>query len=299
MFGGQLVRELAGDPNVRVRAMVRDRSKFDVRAENVEVVVGDLDVPDSLVAPLAGVSHVFLTSPMDGRIAARESAVLDAASGGTAHVLKLHGAVDHSGDALGRQHEKVIARLQSSDLPWTLISPNSVLETSLLPYAPLIAWSALVGMSGTGRVGFVGVADVARVAAQVVRSGGHQAENLLITGPAAITMGEVAHALSTALGRPIRYYDLPEEEFAKMLLADGGYPSREVLETAVLCHMRAWRDGRAELVTDTVEQVTGHAPQSAVDWAREHRAVFDRPLTPADEAAAGELAQQLAPFLTT
>jgi NAD(P)H dehydrogenase (quinone) len=276
MFGGALVRELAGDARIQVRAMVRDRSKFTAHAPNVEAVTGDLDIPDSLVEPLTGVTHVFLTSPMDAHIAARETAVTAAAARtGTAHVLKLHGAVDHAGDPLARQHEQSIAALRSSGLPWTLISPSSVLETSLLPYAQLIAWNALVGISGTGRVGFVALTDVARVAAEVIRSAGYVGQNLLITGPAAVTLKQVADDLGAVIGRTVHYYDLPEEDFAQMLLTEGGYPSRDVLETTVLCHMRAWRDGRAELVADTVQTVTGQTPQSVRDWIAHHRDPFD------------------------
>lgn len=278
MFGGALVKELAGAPDVRVRAMVRREPKAPQAAPNVEYVTGDMDEPASLARAVAGATHVFLVSPMDAHVARREMNVIDAAAASEArpHVLKLHGAVEHRGDRLSSLHGQSIARLKASGLPWTLVSPNSVMETSFNWLAETLQDDAIYGTSGHGRVGFVALADVARVAAAVIRGQRAEGENLLVTGPAALDMYQVAAAFSAALGRAIHYRDLPEEQLAAMFLEWGAFPDRDALDVGVLCHFRAWGRGDADLVTDTYRRVTGREPQTVAEWLREHLATFAR-----------------------
>ncbi len=292
MFGRALVEELLGDDEVAVRAMVRDRGKFTLQAPNLEVVVGDMDKSETLAPALEGVTHVFLSSPIDERITARECAVIDASLAGDGpHVLKLHGAVRHD-DELASLHGAVLDHLTSCGLPWTLISPNSVMETSLLSYAETLKWDCIMGMSGHGKVGLVALADVATATAAVVRSEGFEGRDCRLTGPAALDLYEVAAAFSDAFGRPIHYYDLPEDDFAALLLEHDATVTREQLEISVLCHLRAWRQGRAELVTDTVAELTGRPAATVRDWAAAHREQLDLPRHLSDKAMAKMVAMR-------
>ncbi|NQU37881.1 MAG: NAD(P)H-binding protein, partial [Actinobacteria bacterium] len=252
MFGGALIRELAGTPDINVRALVRDASRFTVSAPNVTVVVGDMDKPETLTAAVEGATHIFLVTPMDDHIVTRERAVTDAAvaSASNPHILKIHGAVEHRGDHLSSMHLASIDYIKASGLNWSLISPNSVMETSLLGFAGTVKMDAIFGMSGHGKVGFVALEDIARATATVIKQGlGGNGDNFLLTGPRAIDLYEVAEAMSTAVGRDVTYYDMPEEAFANVLLQEKIYPDRDSLETNVLCHLRAWGRGDASLVT--------------------------------------------------
>ena len=68
MFGGRVARGLL-DAGRRVRALVRDRSRgAELEAAGAELVVADLDSPETLPRALDGVERLFLVSPMDGRI---------------------------------------------------------------------------------------------------------------------------------------------------------------------------------------------------------------------------------------
>jgi uncharacterized protein YbjT (DUF2867 family) len=94
MFGGRIARGLV-DAGKSVRALVRDREKAsDLEAAGAELVVADMDQPESLGRALDGIERVFLVSVMDDRIEARETAVTAAAKdAGVDFVLKLYGAV--------------------------------------------------------------------------------------------------------------------------------------------------------------------------------------------------------------
>ncbi|MFN8126624.1 MAG: NAD(P)H-binding protein [Candidatus Nanopelagicales bacterium] len=271
MFGQAVIRQLLGRDDVQIRAMVRDPAKFSLTAPNLEVVRGDMDDPASLVAPTKDVTHIFLTSPMDEHITAREEAVVDAAAAnGTPHLVMIYGAVHHEGDHLDQLHQASIAHAKASGLPWTLISPTSVIETVMNPIKEQIGMGVWLGTSGHGKAALVAVDDVGRVVAEVVSGEGHEGQNYECTGPGLVDMGMIATMLGKAVDRKITYLDIPEKDFTEMLVEHAGYPDAEAVEIGVLCHFRAWRDGRAEALTDTVRRVTGQAPQSVSDWIDAH-----------------------------
>lgn len=297
MFGSALIGQLANLPGVSVRGMVRQAGTLDPPAPNVVEVVGDMDDTSSLGPAMAGVTHVFLTSPMDDHIAAREMAVVDAAkAAGHIHIVKIHGAVEHRGDHLSSLHLQSIAHIQQSGLPWTLVSPNSVMETSILPFTRAVKYDAIFGMSGHGKVGMVALHDVAAATRTVIMGAeaDHNGQNYKITGPEGVDLYDVAEAISQAIGRTVVYYDMPEAAFAQMMLEQTGAPSEEWLEINILCHLRAWGRGDAALVTDTFTSLTGNQPTTLRQWIGQHVDQFNAPQTPEDQAAAAAIRRQYA-----
>ncbi len=275
MFGSRVVAELVkqGQP---VRALVRDEARARrLLGESPELAVADMDVPDTLPAALAGVDQVFLVSPMDDKIATRELAMIQAArEAGVDQVLKLFGAVRHDDD-LSRMHGTSIDALRESGMRWALVSPNSVIETTLLSQIPALKQAgAMLGSAADSRVGLVAADDVGRASAAVfVRDDVPTGEDFVLTGPEALTMTEVATIMTEALGRPVAYEDLPEDVFASILVQNGLTP--EQAEIGVLAHFRAWREGGADVVTDTYRELTGLEPISVRQWVADNRSAFD------------------------
>ncbi len=89
---------------------------------------------------------------------------------GVRRIVKLFGAVEHHGDALARLHEASVEAIRQSGLEWALLSPTSVLETSLLSTIPWIeATGGVVASAGEGRVAHIAATgDVARAGAVVL-----------------------------------------------------------------------------------------------------------------------------------
>lgn len=278
MFGSRVLRETAAR-GASVRALVRSEARAaDLPDVGAEVAVGDLDAPDSLDKAFAGVDTVFLVTPMDDKIQARERAALEAAQRvGVRRIVKLYGAVRHHGDSLDAQHMASIEAIKGSGLSWALVSPNSVMETSLLSQKESIKYmGALVAPAGQGRVGLVAADDVARAAAVVLAERDESGANYELTGPAAVTMAEMAAALTAALGQPIGYQDMPEDEFRTMLVQEAGIPE-DLVDIQVMFHFAAWKRGDADLVTDTYRELTGQEPMSVAEWALAHRDEFPAP----------------------
>lgn len=274
MFGGAVLEALKGSA-LPVRAMVRDISKLPQPPANTEVRAWDMDDPVSVRKAMDGVEKLFLCTPMDAKIAEREGRIIEAAqAAGVQHIVKLYGAVEHGDDPLISQHKAAIAAMKASGLNWTLLSPTSVMETSVLSFREfVIEEDNFYGMSGQGRIGFVALQDVARIAAQILTTEGHSGQNYEVTGPATLTMFDVAAIISEAVGRTIGYVDMPEEAFTQMMKELTGMPD-DALEREIICHLRCWREGKAELVTDTFAQLTGDAPTTLAQWAQGHKARF-------------------------
>jgi len=270
MFGGAVAREL-GRRGLPVRGIVRSSPRFDPEATGVEPCVADLDVPETVAAAMAGIDRVFLVTPMDGRIADREKAVIDAAkAAGVRKIVKIYGSVRHEGDPLDQMHLRSIDHLKASGLEWALVSPNSVMETSLLPMAEAVLKEGMFfGISGHGKIGLTALKDVAEVAARVLTDDELSNQNFELTGPAALDLFEVAEAFSRVLERPVSYVDLKEDEFRALLLENTPL-NEEQIELEVICHLRLWRDGNANLVTRTINEVLGRDATPVESFIREH-----------------------------
>lgn len=87
-------------------------------------------------------------------------------------------------------------------------------------------------------------------------------------------MPGVVALLADVVGRNLDYIDLPENELADLMMQHAGIDSREDLDNMVLGHLRAWRDGHADVVTDTVAELTGQEPMSAREWFERNLSQF-------------------------
>jgi uncharacterized protein YbjT (DUF2867 family) len=277
MFGGGVTRALA-ESGARVRAMTSNPDRADQLARpGVEPVVADMDRPETLGDAVAGVDTVFLVSPMDDRVQVREENVLAAAQqAGVRRIVKLYGAVKHHGDPLGRLHDASVEAIRQSGIEWALLSPTSVIETSLYSMVPWIeAVGAIVACAGDGKVAHVAADDVARAGAAILSGGSENGRDYVITGPELLSYAELCEIMSRVTGRDIPYQDVPEEELERLLVQEAGM-TPEQAEIGVICHFRAWRNGDAEALTDTFRELTGKNPTTAEEWITAHADVFAR-----------------------
>jgi uncharacterized protein YbjT (DUF2867 family) len=272
MFGSSLAKELAGNKEISLRLMVRDRNKCKIIGDNIDIVTGDMDKPETLRSAIEGVDTIFLSSPMDEKISQRETAVVEIAEvKGVKHIIKLGGAVKHDGDNLSKLHGAVLERLERSTIGWTLISPNSVMETSFLSNKDTIKFvNALFGISGHAKIGLVALKDISKATAKVILSEGHFGKNYELTGPASISMYQIAEIFSKVLERKIKYYDLTEEQMLKLLMKYQPGMKKEEIELEILCHLKAWKKGNADLVTDTFKNITGTEPTGFEEFVKDY-----------------------------
>jgi uncharacterized protein YbjT (DUF2867 family) len=272
--GSELVRLLA-EQGTPARALIHSPDKAaPIQRLGLEVAVGDFEQLDTLEAAMVGCDHLYLVSPPSPRQPEQEQNVIDAAKrAGVSHVVKqtVLGADPDATMAFGRWHGRIEQHLVQSGLPHTLVQPHSFMQNFLLSAQPVADQGVLYGMTGAGRTSYTDTRDVAAVAAQMLTSPRHQGQRYTLTGPEALSAAEVAERLSAAIGRQVRYVDLPADAFAQGL-AGAGMPGW--LVDAVIEGNTLLAAGDQAMVTDEVARVTGRPARTFDQFAADHRAAF-------------------------
>jgi uncharacterized protein YbjT (DUF2867 family) len=267
--GKELVEQLvgAGQP---VRVFTRHPAKLAHVGQSVEIAAGDLDQPETIEAALKGVQRIFLVSSSTQQ----DAHVVEAARrNGVEHVVKLSTleAADDSMAGHVKWHREREELIRASGLAWTFLRPTMFMTTALDWAGTIKAQGIVAYPGGEGKVPPVDPWDVAAVAACALTGPGHAGAAYALTGPQALSMGEMTHILGDVLGRPLRYVDVPEADFAAELRKLGLLDRVVEGLIGVFAVIRA---GKLAHVTDTVQQVTGRPARTFEAWCRDHRSAF-------------------------
>jgi uncharacterized protein YbjT (DUF2867 family) len=163
--------------------------------------------------------------------------------------------------------------LNWSGLPVVHVRPTMFQQSLVLLTGETIARDGTIRVPfGGGRTSPVDASDVADVVAIVLANPdphiGHVYE---LTGPRSQTVDQLADEVSSALHRPIRYVDVPYDEWFADLRRAG-------LEGHVLEHVatmaRLHAQNRYDRLTSDVERITGHPATSVAEFVVRHPALF-------------------------
>jgi uncharacterized protein YbjT (DUF2867 family) len=255
-----------------VRVLVRDPDKGKALADaGAEIAVGDLGVPASIDAAMAGVTAVVLVSPA---VPAQElDVVASAARAGARHVVKASSkASADSPIARRRWQAEIEAGLAASGLPHTLLRSNAYMQNVLALAPAITATSGFGSAAGKGRAGLVDARDVAAVAAEIAASPApHAGKTYWLTGPELISNYDVAAVLSRLLGRTITYRELSFDENRDAMIR-AGVPAPIAEMNAQAFALTA--DGDAEWVTGDVPSLLGRPARSFWQFAADYAPVF-------------------------
>jgi uncharacterized protein YbjT (DUF2867 family) len=255
-----------------VRVLVRDPTKASaLAAVGAEAAFGDLDVPASIDAAMAGVQTVVLVSPA---VPAQELNVIRSADhAGVGHVIKATSkASADSPIARRRGQAEIEAGLAAAGIPHTLLRSNAYMQNVLM-LAPAIATASSFGSAaGQGRTGMVDARDVAAVAAQIAAApAAHAGQTYWLTGPELISNYDVADVLSRLLGRAITYREITFEENRDAMIR-AGVPAPIAEMNAQAFSLTA--EGDAEWITGDVPALLGRPARSFEQFAAHHATSF-------------------------
>ena len=121
------------------------------------------------------------------------------------------------------------------------------------------------------KIASVDVGDIAEVAAAVLTSPGHEGKIYPLTGPAALSMAEVAEKLSAATGKTIRYVNVSPEDAKKAQLAAGMLP---FMADALAELFAERRNGKESQVSSVIPTVFGRPATSFDEFAARNAAIF-------------------------
>jgi uncharacterized protein YbjT (DUF2867 family) len=255
-------------PRVFVRDLKKAHSLFGNRAE---AFAGDLADAEALRKAVEGIDSLFLVNSGPEIPARDEIAAHAAKAAGVKHLVKLSSLDVQQGLAIGAWHERGEAAIRAAGVPFTFLQPTGFMS-NLLAWAGSIKREGIVRSStGNGGRAFIHSSDIAAVAAEVLLSGGYIGESLPLTGPEALTFGQVTARISVAIGKPLTYQAISDDEARRRYAASGA--SSEETEAHVAL-WRAIREGRLGTVTNTVEQILDRKPIALDQWIAENASVF-------------------------
>ena len=273
--GSEVIRQLSAK-GVPVRALVRNQAKAEKLASlpKVEIAEGDMARPETLSPVLKGVDRAMLISSSDPQMLEVQSNFIDAAkTAGVRHVVKLSGIMPEIDSAFrfARMHGEAEKKLEASGMAFTHLRAGEFMPAYFRQVPSIISKSALFLPMEDARIASIDVLDVAAVAVAALTTAGHEGKIYPITGPAALSMAEVADILSDVVGRTIRYVNLTPEEAKRAQLAAGMPPYMADALAELFAERRIGKESR---VWPTVVELLGREPTPFRAFAMRNAAIF-------------------------
>ena len=127
---------------------------------------------------------------------------------------------------------------------------------------------------GNSRTSPVSAVDVARAVAEILDEPAHHIGRVYnLTGFESADLDHYARVFSEALGRTIRYRDVPLSGWTGNL-RELGVPTHLVNHLAAMADLHV--QGRYDRMTDDLVKLTGQTPTSMYDFVKLHAAEFTR-----------------------
>lgn len=260
----------------RVRVLVTTPGEGkSVEGAGVEVVTGDRRKPETFARTLEGIEAAVLLTrnaldvpELDGNFCKAAKAA------GVRRVAKISAfnADVNAAPGAKRTHALAEEAVKQSGIGWTFVRPQFFMQNILWFADEIKAKGTFSLPMGSGRVGMNDFRDVAAVAAKCAVEAGHEGKTYNLSGPALISPQDIAADLTRALGREIRYNDMPAEEFKRLLMSMGRpeWHADDMTRSYV-----AMSKGASAFLADGVKRVLGREAtpfsQVARDYAHHFR----------------------------
>jgi len=125
---------------------------------------------------------------------------------------------------------------------------------------------------GGGKTSPISAVDVARAVAVILDDPArHIGQIYDLTGPESADLDHYARVFSEALGRPIRYRDVPTPAWSESL-RQMKFSEHLVRHLSAMAELT--RQGRYDRMTDTVRKLTGEEPTNMRDFVTLHASEF-------------------------
>lgn len=279
---GRVVAGLLLAQGIPVRAFVRklDARSDELRQQGAEVVEGDLLNPASVQAAMKHVRRAFFTYPVtDGLLEAVSIFAASARDVGLELVVnnsQYQGTpqdpafrdLGHAPSFRNLQH-----RLADRIFDWARVGAvhlqappyyenvRALVQRSVAEHnAAFLPWG-----DGEAVIPLAGAEDVSHVAATLLAASGLPSESVYPLVSETLSVEQIVDTLGRAIGRPIRYVPITDEQWADAV--------KVRLNPHALDHLsHLWqnfrRGGEHYHATDAVRAVTGRTPQSLEEFFR-------------------------------
>jgi uncharacterized protein YbjT (DUF2867 family) len=270
--GRQVLSQLPA-MGAQVRALTRNPYATRLPPQ-VEVMRGDLTLPETLDGCLDGIDGVFLVwtappaavAPALERIAKHARRIVFLSS-----PLKTAHPFFQQPNPIRGLHTEIERLIESSGRQWTFLRPGMFAVNALSWWAPqiraggdVVRWPHVAVPTAP-----IHERDIAAVAVRALCEDGHAGAEYVLTGPQSLSQSEQISTIGGVIGRSLRLEEISPEEARRELLA---------IMPAFVVNMLldAWAAaiGQPALMTSTVAEITGAPARTFRDWATDHAAEF-------------------------
>jgi uncharacterized protein YbjT (DUF2867 family) len=271
---GRPLIDLLSAAGADIRAVTRNPEAADL-PPGVEVVEGHPSQPATIADALRGVSAVFLNPRAIGTAAdelltlAREQGVKRVVA---MSALNVEWDLARQPSRLrGEYNKEVEAAAVASGLQWAGLRSGWYAANAIGMWADQIRFGDVVRCTyAKSAWAPIHERDIAAVGAHALLTDELVGRLPVLTGPRSLTQEEMVTAIGAAIGRPLRFQEVPPE-MAKQGMVQAGIPEAAA---AGFLAMQAESYGQAGLVSGEVEQILGRPGLTFAEWTAEHAADF-------------------------
>jgi uncharacterized protein YbjT (DUF2867 family) len=270
---GRNVVDQLGATGAPFRVMSRDPDAAALPPQ-VEVVRGDLTVPETLDRCLEDVATVFLVWVAQPAAA---PAALERIAYHARRIVFLTAPLKTPHPFFQQPNpsrdiaERMERLIETSGLAWTFVRAGMFAGNARHFWGPqirtgdIVRWPHLDAPTAP-----TDERDLAAVAVRALCEDGHDSAEYVVTGPQSLTHAEQVQTIGRAIGRQLCVEEISPEEARSALLP--------VLGSATVVNMllNAWAAavGQPAFVTSTCADVTGAPARTFLEWATDHAAEF-------------------------
>ena len=258
--GSILVPKLLNS-GIDVRIFVREEEKANsLKNLGAEVIVGDLDKPESIIPAVNGVDKIYLLTWNGPTQLQQVKNVINAVkeSGEKPHIIR-HSMWGSEKSRIIRQGLQAEDIIKASGLPWTMLQPTFYMQNTMMAIQTISSDGSIYWDMKDGKLGMIDVRDIADVAFAVITGEGHEGKSYILTGPEAISFNDVAQTFSKVLNKEIKYINVPGEA-SKQAMVGMGLP--EWIADGYVELSEGFSENFANKATKNVEMLTGHPARS-------------------------------------
>ncbi|WP_374163178.1 SDR family oxidoreductase [Arcticibacter sp. MXS-1] len=272
---GQKLCQLLAENKKAFRAMCRKEDQLEkFRKQGIDAVLGNFEDPESLRSAIKGCNTLFLVSPPNENQLECETKAIDVAKQEQIAYIVRVSASDanlRSSVPWAKAHAHIDHHLRASGIAWTILKPTAFMQNFLTMTKP-ISKGFLPQVGGKGLVGYIDAQDIGRVAYHVLTQENHKRATYYLNGPEALGMNDIASQLSDAIGKTIRYVNLPSFAFRILLRATGA--SRWLANGLIEHYAEVVAKNHDHDLGEEVFRLTNHQPRSFHDFAIENKDKF-------------------------
>src|SRR6056297_526389 len=261
-------------PTTNIR--ITTRNTEDIESSDVvnEIVYLDFQNPDSFQSAVSDCTSIFLLRPpaISNTKDTLNQFITVARNSGVRRIVFL--SVAGAADNKLVPHHAIEQQLREASSDWTILRPGFFAQNLASAYREDILKDNRIYLpAGSGKVAFVDLRDVGKVAANVLTDLSEHAEKTYtLTGPEAYTFQEVANILSRETNRDIKYIPASIAGYMYHLWNTKKMGLMQIIVQTIL-HV-GLRFGQAEETDPTLKQLLDEKPYNVEDYIRDHTSIW-------------------------